>query len=96
MHRLDCPAALGILEAVAAGRMLAGVEATETGAWVDWDLLVESWLSSTERAAVVIAAGVAAAERHGGLPPRLADAVARAAEVLGRGARVVPILRSGR
>ena len=57
-----------------------GYERSEYGVWVDWDRLEGSWLSSTECAAVVVARGVAAAERQGGWPPRLrqvlADAVA--------------------
>jgi hypothetical protein len=47
-------------------------------AFVDWDRLAGSWLSSTERAAVIIARGVAQAERNGGLPPRVARVVANA------------------
>jgi hypothetical protein len=79
LHRDDCPDALSILAAVAGGRTVPGVEPTDLGAFVDWDRLASSWLSSTERAAVTIARGVAQAERHGGLPPRVAAAVANAA-----------------
>ena len=43
-----------------------GWETTEHGAWVDWDALEHSWLSSTERAAVVVARGIAIAAHHGG------------------------------
>jgi hypothetical protein len=46
-----------------------GYETTEHGAWVDWDALEHSWLSSTERAAVVVARGIAMAEHEGGWPP---------------------------
>jgi hypothetical protein len=77
----DSPEALAILTAVAGGRTLPGVEPTDAGAFVDWDRLASSWLSSTERAAVIIARGVAQAERHGGLPPRVAAVVATATAV---------------
>lgn len=78
LHRDDCPRALAVLaEAVAARRVdpvglaAIGYEPTEHGVWVDWDALERSWLSSTECAAVIVARGVAAAERQGGWPPRL-------------------------
>jgi hypothetical protein len=79
LHHDDCPDALAILAAVAGGRTLPGVEPTDVGAFVDWDRLASSWLSSTERAAAIIARGVAQAERHGGLPPRVAAVVANVA-----------------
>ena len=86
LHADDYPVALVVLaEVVAARRVdpvgLAGIgyEPSEYGVWVDWDALGSSWLSSTERAAVIVARGIAAAERQGGWPPRvrrvLADAV---------------------
>jgi hypothetical protein len=78
LHRDDCPAAIAVFEAVAAGRSLPGVERTDVGLWVDWDELDGSWLSSTERAAVTIARGLSVAERCGGLPPRVAPAVTAA------------------
>jgi hypothetical protein len=79
LHRDDCPDALAILGAVACGRTVQRVEPTDVGAFVDWDRLASSWLSSTERAAVTIARGVAQADRHGGLPPRVTAVVAHAA-----------------
>jgi hypothetical protein len=86
LHADDHPLALALLREVLVARRhdpvgLAdiGYGPSEYGVWVDWDALEDSWLSSTERAAVVVARGVAAAERHGGWPPRvrrmLVDAV---------------------
>ena len=86
LHADDYPVALAVLaEVVAARRVDAvglaaiGFEPSEYGVWVDWDALGASWLSSTERAAVIVARGIAAAERQGGWPPRvrrvLSDAV---------------------
>jgi hypothetical protein len=52
-----------------------------TGADVDWDLLLESWLSTTEMAVVHIAHGCAILVRHGGgLPLELRSAVRAAVE----------------
>jgi hypothetical protein len=85
LHLDDCPQALGLLASLLARRAATaaeiGYEPTEHGAWVDWDALEHSWLSSTERAAVVVARGVAMAERRGGwsseLHRTLVDAVTR-------------------
>ncbi len=81
LHRDDCPQALAALAAALwakrndpAALLEIGYEATESGAWVDWDRLLASWLSSTEKAAVVMAWGIARAERQGGWPPRLHEA----------------------
>ncbi len=79
LHRDDCPAALGVLGVLFARRPRqaaeVGYEPTEQGAWVDWDALERSWLSSTERAAVWVVRGVAAAERRGGWAPGLQRAL---------------------
>ena len=78
LHADDCPQALAALAGALTARRHdivglhgIGYEPTEHGAWVDWGALEQSWLSSTERAAVVVARGIAMAERQGGWAPRL-------------------------
>jgi hypothetical protein len=78
LHADDYPVTLGLLEKILLGQhgqgtgvVEIGYEPSGHGVWVDWDALERSWLSSTERAAVVVARGIAAAERQGGWPPRL-------------------------
>ena len=80
----DVPATLAILCDLLDHRSTLpdGYELTEHGAWVDWEALGRSWLSSTEVAAVHIARGCAIAERHGGLPLSVAGAVREAVEEL--------------
>lgn len=75
LHRDDVPLTLSLLELVVGHGGPAGWEPTEHGAFVEWDELAGSHLSSTERAAVQIARGCATLERQGGLPPRLRAAV---------------------
>jgi len=77
LHRDDAPSSLAILADLFDHRASfpAGYEPTECGAWVDWDALGRSWLSSTEMAAVHIARGCAIAERRGGLPFEVAGSV---------------------
>jgi len=86
LHADDHPQALAVLKTLFAGRADAasaiGYEPSGHGVWVDWDRLERSWLSSTERAAVVVPRGVAAAERHGGWPPRLGRVLADAVGAL--------------
>jgi len=76
-HHDDAPSSLAILADLFDHRASfpTGYEPTECGAWVDWDALGRSWLSSTEMAAVHIARGCAIAERHGGLPIEVAGSV---------------------
>lgn len=78
LHRDDYSLTLGVLAEILMARRVdpvglaeVGYEPTEYGVWVDWDALEHSWLSSTERAAVIVARGIAVAERQGGWPPRL-------------------------
>lgn len=67
LHRDDCPAALGLVAAVCnRPQPPDGFELTEYGAWVDWDALASSFLSTTEKAALRVAEGLATAERAGG------------------------------
>ena len=87
LHHDDTPAALAILSDLLDHRagFPDGYEPTEHGAWVDWDALAGSWLSSTEVAAVHIARGCAIAERHGGLGFEVAGSVRAAVEELAGG-----------
>jgi hypothetical protein len=85
LHADDYPVVLALLAEVLVARQrdpvgLAdiGYEPSEYGVWVDWDRLTGSWLSSTVRAAVIVARGVAAAERQGGWPARLGRALTEA------------------
>ena len=75
LHLDDCPRTLGVLEALFAHRLERaaeiGYEPTEHGAFVDWERLLNGWLSPAEEAAVRIAWGVSVAERRGGLPEEL-------------------------
>ena len=75
LHLDDYPVALGVLRVLFEHRLESaaeiGYEPTEHGAWVDWESLEHSWLSSTETAAVVVARGLAMAERQGGFAQRL-------------------------
>lgn len=72
----DYPATLGFLSTLfesksdhdPAGLSDIGYELSEHGAW-DWDQLIASWLSSTERALVHVARGSAILEDSGGPPP---------------------------
>lgn len=76
LHVEDAPAAIALLRALMLGRdfdrlTAIGYRPSEHGVWVDWDTLGGSWLSSSERAVVVIAHGLAVLEQHGGPPPAL-------------------------
>ena len=83
LHRRSCRHAAAIIDAVAAGRDLPGVEREAEGLMVAWDELLESWLSTTEKAAVGIARAVESMERHGGsFPAGIARAVADAVGAL--------------
>lgn len=66
LHRDDHPGSLHMLRKLANNRALPGYESTEYGAWVDWGELLNSYLSSTEKAMVHIARGIAGAETQGG------------------------------
>lgn len=77
LHRDDYPKTLQLLEDLIGVPLRAGTaaglgfEPTEHGAYVNWDQLLGSWLSSTEKAVVHIARGTAGLERAGGPAPRL-------------------------
>ena len=80
VHRRSCPHAIAIIEAVANGRDLPGVERDVDGhLTVAWDEAATSYLSTTEKAAMAIARAVELMESHGGgFPPGIARAVADA------------------
>ena len=83
LHHDDVPDTLALLHALMDQRskLPEGYILSTTGADVDWDLLLESWLSTTEKAVVHIAHGCAILERHGGgLPLELSSAVRAAVE----------------
>lgn len=84
LHHDDNPSALSILSDLLDHRASfpEGYEPGDDGAWVDWDALDRSWLSSTEKATLHIARGCAIAERHGGLPLEVAGSVHAAIEEL--------------
>jgi hypothetical protein len=86
-HLDDYPLTLDVLAAVANARDLSaiGYEPTESGAFINWDRLGASWLSSSEQATVAIARGIALAERQG-LPARVSPAIRRALADLAAGA----------
>lgn len=70
LHQEDCPDTLSALRVLTAGkRDLPGIEHTPTGAWVCWDDLADSYLSTTERGLVHILRGCSVLERHGGGAP---------------------------
>ena len=88
LHLADCPLTLEVLDALFAHRLerAAGIgyELTEHGTLVNWDRLLDSWLSSTEKATVRIAWGASAAERRGRLPQEVHGPMRRLFEELTR------------
>jgi hypothetical protein len=80
LHRIDHPVTLCVLSELldGRGRPPDGYECSDQGAWVDWNALTGSYLSSTEIAVIHIVHGCAIAERHGGLPPAAMGSVRRA------------------
>ena len=71
LHRDDVPDTLALLNALLVDRThpAPGYTPDETGADVDWDLVADGYLSTTEKAVVHIAHGCAIPERHGGGVP---------------------------
>src|SRR5947209_16718882 len=64
LHRDDVPDTLALLGD--RDTLPAGYTPGVSGADVDWDVLAESYLSTSEKAVVHIAHGCAILERHGG------------------------------
>ena len=77
LHLDDYPATLELLNVVLRSKLttLDGYNPTEHGAWINWDRLATSGLSSTEIGVVHIARGIAVLEHHDGPPPHLCDPV---------------------
>jgi hypothetical protein len=74
LHRDDVPDTLALLNALLGDRThpAPGYTPDETGADVDWEELLASWLSTSEKAVAHIARGCSVLERHGGgLPVEL-------------------------
>lgn len=84
LHEVDYPLMLQILDALLGGRAVGGFDRLHDGANVDWVMLENSGLSTTEKAAVTIARGIAIIEVRGGFPGdvSVANAVGQAVEVL--------------
>ena len=84
LHHDDVPDTLALLKALLVddrSKVPPGYVLSTTGAEIDWDLLLESWLSTTEKAVVHIAHGCAILERHGGgLPCELRSQVRAAVD----------------
>jgi hypothetical protein len=68
LHRDDVPETLALLHTLLGYRdpLPNGYIPDSTGADVDWDVLAESYLSTSEKAVVYIAHGLAILERQGG------------------------------
>jgi hypothetical protein len=81
-HRDDCPAAVALIDEVRNGRThVPGIVVTEHGIAVNWQRIDGSWLSSTEKATMQVARGLATIERSGGAG-RLDAAIATAFHVV--------------
>lgn len=83
LHNDDRPLTLAVLQALDI-EDAPGFERTSTGAFVDWDELLASYLSSTEKAAIHVARGLAIAEWNGEFPPRARNELRRAVEAVNR------------
>ena len=68
LHRDNVPETLALLNTLLGSRnsLPAGYAPDRTGADVDWDLLADSYLSTSEKAVVYIAHGLAILEAQGG------------------------------
>ncbi len=83
LHQDDVPETLALLNVLLGQRdtLPAGYTPDESGADVDWDLLDDSYLSTSEKAVVHIAHGCAILERQGGgLPLELREQVLAAVQ----------------
>ncbi len=86
LHAVDYPLTIKILSELMPRRVVSGFNASPSGAAVDWIVLEEGILSTTEKATVTIARGISTIERCGGFPGNesVGEAVAGAVEQLRR------------
>lgn len=68
-HRDDFPETISLIEAVRSHRRVPGIRPTEYGVEVSWPEVERSWLSTTEKATMQVARGLATLERNGGAGP---------------------------
>lgn len=80
LHVADCPLSIDVLLALRNGRDWADIGMTPepNGLQVDWDALLGSYLSSSEKATVRLVQAVYPVEGKGGLPARVSNASIRA------------------
>jgi len=86
LHAVDYPLTIEILSELMPHQVVSGFNALPSGAAVDWSVLEDGKLSTTERATVTIARGVSIIERCGEFPGNgsVGGAVAEAVEQLRR------------
>lgn len=86
LHAVDYPLTIKILSELMPRRVVSGFNSLPGGAVVDWSVLEDGKLSTTERATVTIARGISTIERCGGFPGNgsVGGAVAEAVEQLRR------------
>jgi hypothetical protein len=85
LHQEDVPETLALLRVLLGNRATRppGYSPEPTGAEVDWDLLANSNLSTSEKAVVYIAHGLAMLERRGGrFELRLRDQILAAVQTV--------------
>ncbi|MHB1209880.1 MAG: hypothetical protein ACYC1I_09275 [Acidimicrobiales bacterium] len=84
LHAIDYPLTIKILSELMPRRVASGFSTSPSGAAVDWTVLEDGLLSTTERATVTIARGISTIERCAGFPGNgsVGRAVAEAVERL--------------